>query len=176
MTAAEKAYGGALYALAADEHLEDEMLAGITMVKDLLAQNPGYAKLLENPAVQKAERLSMLDEALRQGVHPYVLNFCKILCEKSALSALAGCEAEYRIKLYAARGILPVTVTSAVALSDTQASALKEKIEQQTGKTVLLEKRLDPAVLGGVKLSYAGKELDGTAAGHLAALKTALMA
>ena len=176
MTAAEKEYGGALYALAAQEHLEDEVLAGVVLVKDLLSQNIAYTRLLENPAVQKTERLSMLDEALRGGVHPYVLNFCKILCEKSALSALAGCEAEYRAQLYADRGILPVTVTTAVALSETQAAALKQKIEQQTGKTVLLDTRIDAAVLGGVKLSYAGKELDGTAAGRLAALRDVLMA
>ena len=33
---------------------------------------------------------------------------------------------------------------------------------------------MDPSVLGGVKLRYEGLELDGTAAGRLAALRRAL--
>lgn len=176
MTAAEKEYGGALYSLAMDEHLEDEVLSGLGEVKQLLAENPAYTKLLANPAVKKEERLALLDEALRGAVHPYVLNFCKILCEKYALTSLSGCEAEFRTRLYETRGILPVTATTAVALTQAQADALKAKLESATGKQVLLENHVDARVLGGVKLAYAGKELDGTAAGRLAALRSQLLA
>ena len=94
MTAAEKEYGGALFSLAADEHLEDELLAGICFAKTQFAENPAYPKLLQNPAIKKQERLAMLNDAFKDAVHPYVLNFLKILCEKSSLSALGGCEAE----------------------------------------------------------------------------------
>ena len=45
---------------------------------------------------------------------------------------------------------------------------------KMTGRTILLETAVDPSVLGGVKLRYEGLELDGTAAGRLAALRRAL--
>ena len=176
MTAAEKEYGGALYSLAADEHIEDEVLNGLCLVKDTLRDYPDYAKLLANPAVKKEERLGLLDEALRDAVHPYVLNFCKILCEKYALGSLGGCEAEYRANLYAARGILPVTAKTAVAMTDAQKQTLTQKLAADTGKTILLENVVDESVLGGVKLIYAGREMDGTTAGRLSALKTVLLA
>ncbi|MEG0769438.1 MAG: ATP synthase F1 subunit delta [Ruthenibacterium sp.] len=176
MTAAEKEYGEALYSLAVDEHLEDELLNGLVLVRDELRENPAYAKLLANPAIKKQERLALLDKAFAGGIHPYALNFCKILCEKYALDCMDGCEKEYRTLLYAARGILPVSAQTAVALSDAQKQALTQKLSASTGKTVLLTNLVDASVLGGVKLSYAGKELDGTAAARLAAMRTVLTA
>ena len=82
MTAAEKEYGGALYALAAEEHCEDAVLEGLTLAADAFRETPGYLKLVQNPAVPREERLAMLDEAFGAGVHVYVLNFLKILCGK----------------------------------------------------------------------------------------------
>ena len=89
MTAAEKEYGGALYALAAEEHCEDAVLEGLTLAADAFRETPGYLKLVQNPAVPREERLAMLDEAFGAGVHVYVLNFLKILCGKSALGMAA---------------------------------------------------------------------------------------
>ena len=63
MTAAEKEYGGALYALAAEEHCEDAVLEGLTLAADAFRETPGYLKLVQNPAVPREERLAMLDEA-----------------------------------------------------------------------------------------------------------------
>ncbi|MEG1924854.1 MAG: ATP synthase F1 subunit delta [Ruthenibacterium sp.] len=176
MTAAEKEYGGALFSLAADEHLEDAILEGICFAKAQFTANPSYPKLLQNPAVKKQERLAMLDEAFHDAVHPYVLNFLKILCGKSSLSALGGCEAEYRSALYAARGIVPVTVTSAMPLTQEESAALQQKLAAKTGKTVLLTNTVDANLLGGVKISYAGKELDGSISGRLATMRRLLMA
>ena len=175
MTAAEKEYGGALFSLASDEGLLDEVFEGLETVKKAFEQNPGYLRLVENPAVKKDERLRLLDEALRGGVHPYVLNFVKILCERRLLTSLNGCCEEYRNSLYEARGILPVTAWSAAPLSAAQQKALTDKLAKTTGKTSLLTCRVDAALLGGVRLTYAGRELDGTVQGRLAKLREALM-
>lgn len=174
MTAAEREFGGALYELAKDEHCEDACLEGLQTAVKLFAQMPEYIKLVQNPALPKSDRLAMLDEAFGEGVHRYVLNFLKILCEHSMLGAAAGCLQEYKSRLYEQRGILPVQATSAVELDEVQKKALCAKLGEKTGKTILLETHVDPSVLGGIRLRYEGKELDGTAAGRLASLRRAL--
>ena len=63
---------------------------------------------------------------------------------------------------------------SAVPLTEAQREALRDKLSAKLGKTILLENRIDPSVLGGVKLRYQGRELDGTAAGRLSSLRRAL--
>ena len=176
MTAAEKEYGGALYDLAVEEHCEDAVLEGFALAVDAFEQTPEYLKLVQNPAVPLAERLTLLDEAF-SGAHEYVRSLLKILCEKSALGIASGCLQEYRARFNAARGILPVEAITAVPLDEAQKKALCEKLLGQLGGTVRsiqLKNVVDPSVMGGVRLRYEGKELDGTAAGRLAALRRIL--
>lgn len=176
MKAAGKEYGGALYSLAAEEHCEDQVLEGLRLVQGLFEQNPDYVRLLNNPAITVKEHLALLDEAFRGSVQSYVLNFVKILCEKSAIDILPQCIREYTALLYEQRGILPVTVVSAVDMSDEQKAALADRLEKATGKSVVLTCRTDPSLIGGMKVSYEGRELDGSIAGRLAAVRQALMA
>ncbi len=173
MTALEKEYGDAIYALAAEENCVDEIMEGLELAVAAFRENPGYVTLAQNPALPKEERLGLLDEAFG-GVHKYVLNLLKLLCRRSALGLCPGCLEQYKALVYEARGILPVEVISAVPLTEAQADALRQKLATKTGKTILLESKLDPGVLGGVKLRYGGLELDGTAAGRLESLRRAL--
>ena len=170
MTALEKEYGDAIYALATEENCVDEVLEGLELAVGVFGDNPGYLTLVQNPALSKAERLGLLDQAF-EGVHKYVLHLLKLLCERSALGLTAGCLEQFKGLVYAERGILPVEVISAVPLTDTQREALTKKLAAKTGKTIELHEKLDPSVLGGVKLRYEGRELDGTAAGRLDALR-----
>ena len=49
-----------------------------------------------------------------------------------------------------------------------------DKLEKVTGKTILLENRVDPAVLGGVRVEVDGKRLDGTVKNRLDGLRRAI--
>lgn len=173
MTALEKEYGDALYSLTVEENCPDEVLEGLSLAVTAFRENPGYLTLVQNPALPKEERLGLLDKAF-EGAHPYVLHLLKLLCERSALSLAPGALEQFKSLLYQERGILPVEAVSAVPLTEAQRKALTDKLSAKTGKTILLETKLDPDLLGGVKLRYEGKELDGTAAGRLSALRRVL--
>ena len=50
-------------------------------------------------------------------------------------------------------------------------AAQHQKLEALTGKTIDLQTKVDPAVLGGIRLDIDGTELDGTVQNRLAALR-----
>ena len=50
MTRTAKTYGGALYDLAQEEHLEDAILADLAGVRAVLDENPDYLRLLCTPS------------------------------------------------------------------------------------------------------------------------------
>ena len=160
MTEIARMYGGSLYDLAAEEGLETRILGELEEVNALFKANPDYLHLLSIPSIPKKERCGLLDEALRGQVHLYVLNFLKILCEKGTLRELGGCTRAYRIRYNEAHGILEATATSAIALTKEQTAALHQKLEALTGKTIDLQTKVDPAVLGGIRLDIDGTELD----------------
>ena len=165
MTETARMYGGSLYDLAAEEGLEARILGELDEAVALFKANPDYLHLLSTPSIPKKERCGLLDEALRDQVHLYVLNFLKILCE------LSGCARAYRVRYNQAHGILEATATTAVAMTEQQAKSLHEKLEKLTGKTIDLKTKVDPAVLGGIRLDIEGTELDGTVHSRLSALR-----
>ena len=171
MTETARMYGGSLYDLAAEEGLEPRILGELEQAAQLLKANPDYLRLLSTPSIPKKERCGLLDEALRGQVHLYVLNFLKILCEKGTLRELSGCTRAYRLRYNQAHGILEATATSAVPMTAQQTQALHAKLEKLTGKTIDLKTKVDPGVLGGIRLDMEGTELDGTVQNRLAALR-----
>ena len=171
MTETARMYGGSLYDLAAEEGLETRILGELEQAAQLLKANPDYLRLLSTPSIPKKERCGLLDEALREQVHLYVLNFLKILCEKGTLRELSGCARAYRLRYNQAHGILEATATSAVPMTAQQTQALHAKLEKLTGKTIDLKTKVDPGVLGGIRLDMEGTELDGTVQNRLAALR-----
>ena len=176
MTEIAKMYGGSLYDLAAEEGLEPRILGELDEAAAILKGDPAYLHLLSIPSIPKKERCALLDEAFRGQIHPYLLNFLKILCEKGTLRELPGCARAYRIRYNAAHGILEATAISAVALTREQTARLQEKLEAVTGKQIDLKTKVDPAVLGGIRLDIEGTELDGTVQNRLASLRNNIAA
>ena len=171
MTEIARMYGGSLYDLAAEEGLDTRILDELDAVTALIRNDPEYLRLLSTPSIPKKERCALLDEAFRGQVHLYVLNFLKILCERGTLRELPGCARAYRVRYNQAHGILEATATSAVAMTEQQVKSLHDKLETLTGKTIDLKTKVDPAVLGGIRLDIEGTELDGTVQNRLAALR-----
>ena len=71
-------------------------------------------------------------------------------------------------------GIAEAVVTSAVALSDAQLTALKAKLEKISGKTVELVQKLDASVVAGLRVELEGKQLDGTVQARMSGISRKL--
>ncbi len=167
MTQMENNYAQGLYSLAKDENLSQEIYQQMMALDAGIAQQPEFLRLLAAPNLSKDERLKILDESFRDKVHPYVLNFMKILTEKGYIRHFSGCCQAYKEQYYTDNGILSVCAVSAVALSEAQLARLTEKLEELTGKTVALTCRVDEECLGGVRLDYDGRRIDGTVKNRL---------
>mgnify|MGYP003293447893 CR=1 FL=1 len=174
MKDAAKIYGEALYELARSEELDGQLLPQLRGAAELLTGAPEYQYILSSPAISKAERTGLLDQAFSGQVHPYVLNFCKILLEKGLLHEFSDCAKAYRARYLQDNGIVEASVTTAVPLDDGQRKKLMEKLSAMTGKQIVLKERLDPAVLGGVRLEMDGKRYDNTVQSRLTAIHRAI--
>lgn len=176
MTKTAKTYAGALYDLALEENLSAQILADLQLIVGVFRENPDYRKLLSEPSILKEERKALLDEAWREKIHLYTLNFLKLLCDNGTIGQIADCEAEFRRRFNEDNGILEVHAVSAYALSDPLKEKLQQKLEQKTGKKVELSVRVDENLIGGIRLDLDGQELDGTVRHHLDAISKILKA
>ena len=167
-------YAQALYDLAAEEKLEQQIQQQLETLQQAFSQEPAFVTLLSAPNLSKQERCAILDESFRESVHIYVLNFMKILTEKGYMRHFEDCCKAFTRLYQDAYGILPVQVVSAVELNESQAQKLTEKLSKLTGKQILLQRHVDPSVLGGVRLDYDGKRVDGTVQNRLDSVRALL--
>jgi F-type H+-transporting ATPase subunit delta len=170
----EAVYGQSLYLLAKEEHLEEEILQQLRVLAECFDAEPDYLKLLASHDLSKQERTGILDRDFGGKVNPYVLNFLKLLTEKGYIRHVSDCCKAYRKAYNADKGILEVRAVTAMALTDAQKAKLAEKLTAMTGKTVELGCKIDPAVLGGVRLQFDGQQVDGTVQSRLAAMEKQL--
>ena len=171
MTQVGSVYGEALYALAVEENLSKQILEELSVLELSFRAEPNFIRLLGTPNLSVQERCSILDDSFRGKVQPYVLNFLKILTEKGYMRHFFDCCKAYETCYNRDNGILPVTAITAVSLNPAQAEKLTAKLCQITGKQVKLLNRVDPDVLGGVRLDYDGKRLDDTVSHRLDAVR-----
>ena len=174
MSQVASTYAQALYDLAKEENLADEILQQLIALQQAFAQEPDFLRLMTAANLPKEERCQILDDSFRGKAEPYVLNFMKILTEKGYMRHFSDCAEAYRDAYNRDHGILPVKAVTAVPMTEDQIRRLTEKLNGITGKTIDLTCTIDPAVLGGVRLDYDGKRVDGTVQNRLDAVSKLL--
>ncbi|MDD4851144.1 MAG: ATP synthase F1 subunit delta, partial [Gemmiger sp.] len=152
MTELAKRYGDSLYELAAEEGLAAELLPPLEGAVACLKENPAYLRLLATPSIPQKERTALLGEAFDGQLHPYLLNFFKLLCDEGLLNEAAACARQYHTRYNADAGIVSATALTAVPLTEADRTRLAQKLAEMTGKTVELNVKVDPAVLGGIRI------------------------
>lgn len=174
MTGLAREYGEGLYALAAEEKLEKQMLDELKTLKKCFRENPDFLRLMGNMSIGKEERLGIVDHALRGQVHPYVLNFLKLLCERGAANEFALCETVFREAYNREHGVIEARVTTGAPLTPEQRARLTARLKKMTAKEVTLKERVDASLLGGVVLEMEGKRYDNSVAARLEKIHEAI--
>ena len=168
-----KEYAKALFLLAEEKGAMQAILSDLKQVCEVLKGAPDYVSLLDSPALARAEKEKLIDEAFAS-IDKDLCSFIKILCTKHALYLFSRIADAYEALCDEAMGIIRAEAITAVALSEAQSKKLKSRLEKQTKKTVILTNTVDPSVLGGVKLRYMGKQWDGSLKNRLDAIGQSL--
>ena len=162
MTEISKEYAEALFSLACEAGTERELLSALKDALGAFEETPELMELLSSPGIPLSERIDAAEAIFRDGMPEYGLSFLQLLCEKRRIRSFPDCVREYERLLNERNAIVTASVTSAVALTDAERSALKQKLEKISGSTVLLDCAVDPALLGGVTVELNGTVIDGS--------------
>lgn len=152
-------YAAALYELAEENSLEDIISNQLTQIACLLAYNPDYIKLLDNPAVEKQTRVKLAEESF-SGAEQYLKNFIMLLVEARRVNELEECAKVFSRIYDEKHNIVRAEAVTAAPLDKAQSARIKEKLEVGTGKTVILTNTIDPSIIGGVLLKYGTEQID----------------
>src|SRR5262249_31747368 len=143
---------------------------------DTFARSPELKVALENPVFPLEKRRHVLDElARRLALSKVVRNFVMLLLDKGRIGALLDIARAHRALVDEHAGRVRAVLTSARPVDPALEARLKNALEKQSGKTVILEKREDPAILGGLITQLGDLVFDGSVRTQLAQLREQLL-
>jgi len=141
----------------------------------LSAKHHGLRAALDARGVTLADRGRALAAiAENAGASPLLSRLLEVLATNDHLSLLPAVAEIYGELVNAARGIVPAEATGALGLTDEQERALVSALKTATGSEVELTKKVEPAVLGGLRVKMRGQTYDGTVAAQLRKLRRSL--
>ena len=161
-----KCYAEALFSLSLEEGKCDKVYEDAHIALGALSESMEYLSILDTPHLSIDERVAMIDSAFGS-LDGHLTNLIKILAEAKRAHLLVKILREYESLYDEYKGIFNAHVTSAVAMSDGQVEGLRIKLRSLTGKEPRIINTVDPSVLGGIKLRFEGKQVDGTVKGRL---------
>ena len=136
--AASNEYGKALFMLTEECGTTDTAIADISAANEIFKQNPDYIKLLDTPAITKAEKLALAEEAFRT-LDGNLKNLIKLLCERHSVYTFGQVYDTYLALYNESRGIESVEAVTAVSMTDEQISRMTEKLSSMTGKRIIIK-------------------------------------
>jgi len=166
-----KEYAKALFTLAMENGKEQEYAESLDLLNDIFCENPQYLQLLSSPGIPLSERCDVLDKAFSDKLPTQVISFVKLLCERRYVNDFNLCILEYKKLLNEIKKTSSAKVISAVELSEKERTALKEKLEKMSGRTVVLECEVDKSILGGLVVEIDGKTVNASIKEHLKNVK-----
>ena len=168
-------YARALLSLGLEEARHEQYGDELSAVLAALDQNREAAAFLRNPGFTPEQRhnaVGALASALK--LSPVLVSFLRLLVDRQRMQDLAQVGRAYRALLDEKVGRVRATVTSATPLTDKQTAELRSAIEKLTGRTIVLDTKTDPSIIGGVVTQVGATQFDGSLRTQLERMRDAL--
>ena len=170
-----KKYGRAIYEIALEQKSLEKTEEELKLIADTLEGSAELKSFLNHPFLTKDAKKDTIQKLFADKVQPVVLQFCFVVIDRDRFDCFHQMVDVYTALAHEGLGIEEAFVTSALPLTQEQADALKAKLEEMTGKTIIMKQKVDAALLGGFTVQIGDRLIDGSVARQLQTLKAKIM-
>ena len=143
---------------------------------ELLTEHPTLEKVLFNPAIPVQRKQAAVAELnARLKTSPVLAKLVAMLAERDRLVLLPELLAAYRERLLEYQNVVRAEVTTAIPLAADRTQAIERGLAQLTGRTVTLEMKVNPSIIGGVVARIGSTVYDGSVTTQLQKMKQRLV-
>lgn len=161
-------YAEALMSAAQSQNLVEQIGADANAILTTLADSPELLQVLSSPVVESAKKKAILQQVFHNQIHPYTFNILLLLVDRRRISFITTVFEQYQALLRKLNQTVLAEVISAVALSDEQQQAVREKVKALSGaQEVELKIVIDRDLIGGVIINVGSQTVDASLKGQL---------
>jgi len=132
----------------------------LNLVSEILTQSKDLNDFLVNPLVSIDDKKEIIDKVFSEEIDALVVNFLKVLIDKSRFSTFNEILEAYNHSLDDINNISRIQVTSAVAMSDDAKNKLKEKLEAKLRKNIVLDYDINSEIIAGLVIKMGDNIID----------------
>lgn len=166
-----KTYSSALFEVAVEMDMVDQILAEYEFVNNSLDEYPDFEGILTSPKVTEVEKKQILEETYGSQISSELLNFFKLLVDKKRSDVLKEAFGDYKVLVDEHKGLIIARVESSVPLDAKEIEALESKLNELTGQTVTVNNVINPDIMGGLVVKVGDKIIDGSVKRKLDSLR-----
>lgn len=170
-----KRYARALLDLATEQKAVDAIYQDLEQTWATITGSKDLHRFATDPTFTRDQRVMVMREVVKGRVRPVTENFVILLARRHRVGLLGDILVSYGELMDKAAGVVRAEVTSAGELSPEVEKELQAALHQLVGKTVILRKKVDPNVLGGVVTRVGNVLYDGSLASQLRRMRSDLL-
>ena len=163
-------YARSLFEVAQEQDKLDVIHDEIDEFADALSESRELQLFFFSPYFSSQEKKDGIAKVVENGDEHFV-RFLELLAERHRMPALFRVRREFDQMWAEENKLLSVTITSAVELDKDIQKDLRKKIEDETGRKVEFDAKVDPNVLGGLVLQVGNFVMDASVRSRLEKLR-----
>jgi len=174
-TDAGQRYAQSLFELTIENGNLAKVEADLKSLKAMIADSADLRRLIESPAFSAEDKgKGLVAVAVKAKFDMLTTKFLGLVASNGRTGDLRGAISAF-VELSAKhRGVVTAEVVSAAPLSATQLKSVQTALAQALGKTPEVSTRVDPSLLGGLKVRVGSRLFDASLRSKLDSLKFAL--
>ncbi|MBY5163359.1 ATP synthase F1 subunit delta [Salsipaludibacter albus] len=170
------AFADAIVALADGAGTLDVVDTELTTIARAVDANPDLYERLVDVQLPASQRLKFVESETLAAASPMTRAALAMVITGEGAGDITEIASRVSDAASAKRSREVAEVTVAAPLDDASREKLRTALERATGKSLDLKVQVDPSVVGGVRARIGDTVIDGSVAGRLAAVRTALSA
>ena len=132
--------------------------------------NPKFEEILSSRLISTEDKIDIVNRTVTGG-SPMFVNFLKVVAKHERMDCLRAMYRQMYLQYEKMIQRLPITITTAVEITDQEAEKIGQSLIAQIGGNPIIQRKVDPSLIGGVVVRVGDTVYDGSVATQLKRLR-----
>ncbi len=172
-TKAASRYAKALLEIAIDQKKVDSILGDMNFISQVSTESEDFQQLISSPVVKSDKKLAIFNTIFEQ-FEKESKDFIQLIVENRRENMLPAIASAFDSLVKEHRGIVPITIVSAVKLDDSTKESILAKVKSAVEGNLEVTEEIDESLIGGFLVKMGDLHMDATVSNQFNNLKQRL--
>jgi len=166
-------YAKSLLEIAQDQKNIDSVLGDMKFLLHASEGSKDFDMLVTSPIINATKKIEIFEKIFEQ-FETISMDFIKLITNNGREEFLPEIARSFEAQVKESRGIVPITIISAVKLDDATRSKIVAKVQETVKGELEIEEKIDTSLIGGFMVRMGDMQIDASIANQFNNLKQRL--